>query len=166
MMGSGKSTVGRMVARSLGRDFVDVDEEIELAEGVSVAELFAGRGEAAFRELEEGALARVLASSVDTVVSVGGGAVLSEANRRRLRGATVVWLRARPETLVARVGDGATRPLLAGRDEKGEPVGVAGRLAELDGRRAPLYREVAGTVLDVDDLSPGEVAERVVELCR
>ena len=168
MMGAGKSTVGRLVSRRLDRRFVDVDEEVERSTGTTVAVLFAERGERAFRALEEQALGRCLETDVDTVVSAGGGAVLSEMNRARLSAATVVWLRARPETLAARVGDASTRPLLAGAAAavEGTAADLDGRMAELQAERAPLYEAVADVVIDVDDLSAEAVAERVVQGCR
>ncbi len=157
MMGAGKSTAGKLAAERLGWPFVDVDAEVESATGMSVAELFSRSGEAAFRAEESAALERALERS-PAVVSVGGGAVQDERNRRRMRhGATVVWLRARPETLAERVGDGRTRPLLHGDD----PVA---RLAELAAARAPLYAEVADVVVDVDELHADEVATRVAAL--
>lgn len=158
MMGAGKSSVGRLAAAALGWSFRDVDDEIERAAGSSVAALFSDRGEPAFRELETEVLARCLDDDADAVVSVGGGAVISAANRARLASAgTVVWLRATPATLSARVGDGAGRPLLAGG-----PEAAARRLAELARERAPFYAEVADAVLDVDGCTPDEVARRVV----
>lgn len=162
MMGAGKSTVGRLVAQHLGWEFRDVDEEVERSSAASVPEIFAGSGEAAFRELEGRALARCLAGRGDAVVAVGGGAVLSEANRARMAAAgTVVWLRARPETLAARIGDGADRPLLAGGPDE-----AARRVAELTGERAPLYQEVADLVIDVDAGSADEVAARLLRSLR
>ena len=90
------------------------------------------------------------------VVSVAGGAVLRPENRDLLRTCgRVIWLRARPATLAARVGDGAGRPLL-----DGDP---AAALRALDAVRRPLYAEVADETIDVDDLSPGEVAARIIE---
>jgi shikimate kinase len=96
------------------------------------------------------------------VMSVGGGAVLSEPNRSLLSGAgTVVWLRAKPATLAARVGAGNGRPLLAGGQEQ-----AAARVAELAAVRAPLYRAVAEVVVDVDGRTPKQVADRVVAAWR
>jgi shikimate kinase len=162
MMGAGKSTVGRLVARSLGWRFRDLDDEIERESGASVPELFAERGEVGFRALESEALARHLAGDEQMVMSVGGGAVLSEPNRSLLPGAgTVVWLRARPATLAARVGAGNGRPLLAGGQEQ-----AAARVAELAAVRAPLYRAVAEVVVDVDGRTPKQVADRVVAAWR
>jgi shikimate kinase len=109
-----------------------------------------------FRQLEAQVLAEACAAQSSSVVSVAGGAVLDEANRARIAAAgIVVWLRARPDTLAARLGDGAGRPLLAG-----DPVAAVHRL---DAVRAPLYAEVADLVIDVDDLQPGTVVERIVD---
>ena len=91
-----------------------------------------------------------------SVVSVAGGAVLSADNRRVIaHSGIVVWLRARPETLAARVGDGAGRPLLGG-----DP---AAALTHLNAVRAPLYAEVADVILDVDELSTAAVADRIID---
>jgi shikimate kinase len=158
MMGAGKSTVARIVATRLDRPHVDTDGEVERIAGSSVREIFSTRGEAEFRALEARVLADVLAGAVPSVISVGGGAVLDETSRAALRhGGTVVWLRARPETLARRVGRNADRPLLA-RDDGGP----AAALARIDHERRALYEEVASVVLDVDHLSPGAAAERVI----
>ncbi len=155
MMGAGKTTTGNMVAQKLGWTYRDSDADVEAATGLSVPELFARDGEAAFRRAEAGVLADACADPKPSVVSVAGGAVLSEDNRRLIAGSgTVVWLRARPETLATRVGDGDGRPLL-GED----PAEAMVRLAEV---RAPLYTELADVVIDVDDLTPAEVAGRIV----
>ncbi len=160
MMGTGKTTVGNEVAARLGWRFADVDELVEEGSGRSVPELFASVGEAGFRALEARWLAESLAESGPAVVAVGGGAVLDPGNRTRICGAgTVVWLRARPETLQLRVGAGAGRPLLSAGE--GEPEEVLGRLAAA---RSRWYEEVADVVVDVDDLSVEQVAQRVCAL--
>lgn len=154
MMGAGKTTVGRLVAAELGWPYLDSDEEVERTTGHSVRELFATSGEAAFRAAESTVLADAVARPGPAVVSVAGGAVLDPVNRSLLRRAgVVVWLRARPATLGARVGDGTGRPLL------GEQPPAA--LARLDAERRPFYAEVADAVVDVDDLTPPEAAEQV-----
>lgn len=163
MMGSGKSTVGRLVAASLGRPFVDIDDEVAATAGSSVADLFAGGGESAFRALEEEALARCLAAEADTVIAAGGGVVVREENRARLGAARVVWLRARPATLAVRVGDATSRPLLAGASGVDE---AEARLAELAAERVGLYEAVADVVVDVDGLSADQAAARVLEAAR
>ena len=156
MMGSGKSTVGRALARRLGWRHLDSDEQVELRTGRTVPEIFASEGEAAFRAEESAALAQGLASGPGVVISVAGGAVLDPENRRRLAdGGTVVWLRAGVDTLAARVGKGAGRPLL-GEDP-------AGSLARLYEQRRPLYEELADVAVDVDASSPDEVVDEILE---
>jgi shikimate kinase len=135
-MGSGKSRVGRALASRLGWDFIDTDERIERAAGLTVAELFAREGEAGFRARERAAI-----ESLPThrcVVALGGGAVVAGENRALLRGkGTLVWLDARPETLVERIGDASARPLLAGLDQQARIA----RLAALRAERAVFYGE-------------------------
>ena len=156
LMGSGKSRVAPLVAARLGRPVVDVDALVEARAGVSVADLFARDGEAAFRSAEAAALADALADPVPAVVAAGGGAVLEAASRERLgRAAQVVWLRARPAALAARLGEGRGRPLLAGAP----PLEVLARLAD---ERRPAYEAVSDAVVDVDEASPAEVAGAVV----
>jgi shikimate kinase len=160
MMGAGKSTVGRLVAARLGRPHLDTDMEVERSAGESVSAIFSTRGEGWFRLEESRVLAEVLAGEVPAVVSVGGGAVLDPAHRVALRaGGTVVWLRARPETLGRRVGKKGDRPLLAG-----VAGGTTSVLARIEAERRPLYQEVAAEVIDVDELTTTAVADRVVAL--
>ncbi|HXQ19102.1 MAG TPA: shikimate kinase [Acidimicrobiales bacterium] len=154
MMGAGKTTVGRLVAERLGRPYRDSDAMVEEATGHSVPELFAQGGEASFRAAEAAALRRAV-EPPPAVISVAGGAVLDPNNRALLqRSGTVVWLRAHPATLAARVGGGDGRPLLAP-----DPPGA---LAELDSVRRPLYEAVADAVVDVDELEPAQVADAVL----
>ncbi len=155
MMGAGKTTTGRLVARRLGWGYRDSDADVEAATGLTVPELFDRDGEAAFRAAEAAVLAEACDEPAPSVVSVAGGAVLSHENRRLISSSgMVVWLRARPETLAARVGDGAGRPLL---DD--DP---AAAMVRLEAVRAPLYAEVSAIVIDVDDLAPEDVAARIV----
>ncbi len=156
MMGAGKTTTGRIVAGRLGWHYRDSDADVEAATGLSVPELFARDGEAAFRRAEAAVLADACADGEPSVVSVAGGAVLSAENRRLITASgMVVWLRARPETLAGRVGDGTGRPLLGD-----DPAGAMVHLAAV---RAPHYAEVADLVIDVDDLSPAAVADVIIE---
>jgi shikimate kinase len=154
MMGVGKTTVGRLTAHRLGWEHLDSDAQVQAATGHTVPELFALRGEPAFRAEEARVLGEALTSDRSLVVSAAGGVVLDPSNRALIRrSGAVVWLRADPVLLARRVGSGAGRPLLD-RDP-------ASRLAELDRIRRPFYEEVAGSVVDVDHLTPVEVVEAV-----
>lgn len=155
MMGVGKSTVGRALAERLGYPYFDSDEQVMHRTGRTVPELFAERGEAAFRAEEKQALADALLTDGPAVVSVAGGAVLDPDNRRLLRqGGTVVWLRAGLATLAERIGDGAGRPLLGD-----DPATV---LAGIYEERRPLYAELADVVVDVDHVSPEQAVEEII----
>src|SRR4030043_2297021 len=118
-MGSGKSSVGRALARRFGAPFVDVDERIESAAGSPIRDLFAREGEPAFREREKAVLLEVL-SVKGCGIATGGGAFADEENRDLLRSyAPVVYLEAAVETLLERLGRGSGGPLLPGEGREG-----------------------------------------------
>lgn len=147
MMGSGKTTVGRKVARQLGRTFVDTDEAVVSGTGRSIEDWFAAGEEVGFRDAEERVLAETLSRPEPLVVATGGGVVLREASRARLRerANTVVWLRASPAFLADRVSQKdriAKRPLLA--DD------AVAALERLDAERRGLYAEVADLIIDIE----------------
>lgn len=144
LMGSGKTTVGRRVAKLLDRPFVDADEAFIPRFGRTVADVFATDGEAAFRRLEAELLTELLAVEQPIVLACGGGVVTVEGNRRRLQGPDVfvVWLRAEPAFLASRTQRKADRPLLAGEDARGV-------FDRLHAEREAWYAEVADEVLDV-----------------
>ena len=134
LMGSGKSTIGRRLAARLGLPFVDADAEIELASGLSIAEIFERYGEAHFRDGERRVIARLIDGSAK-VLATGGGAFINAATRALiLDRAVAVWLDADLKTLVERVARRGNRPLLSGRD----PAAV---LADLAAVRNPIYAE-------------------------
>jgi shikimate kinase len=141
MPGSGKSTVGRQLARRLQLPFFDSDDQIEQRLGCSIREYFAREGETAFRDVEAEVIAE-LARGSQAVVATGGGAVLREANRRALREAgKVIYLRSTPEEVYRRVRHDAQRPLLQVED----PLQ---RLRTMHAERDPLYREAAHFVIE------------------
>jgi shikimate kinase len=139
--GSGKSTVGRQLARRLSAHFVDSDQLIEQRLGCSIREYFEREGEDAFRDAEQAvladAVARVVKDDKQQVLATGGGAVLRAANRQLLKASgQVVYLRATPEDLLRRLRHDRNRPLL----QVGDPLQ---RLRDLFALRDPLYRETA-----------------------
>ena len=153
--GSGKSTIGRQVARQGGWVFVDADHAIEERLGCSIKDYFAEHGEAAFREVEAQVLRTLLQAPQPTVIATGGGAVLKPENRVTLReGCTVFYLHAAPEDIARRLRGDTVRPLLQGVD-------ALQRLQALQKVRGPLYREVAHYVLDTQRNNPTQVARKI-----
>lgn len=144
LMGSGKTTVGRKVARLLGRPFLDADDELEARTGRSVAGWFEAEGEPGFRAAEAELLAAVLAEPEPLVLGAGGGVVVTEANRQRLRqpDVAVAYLHGDPAFLGSRVQQKPHRPLLGD-----DPKAV---LASMYEARDPWYREVATVVIEVE----------------
>ena len=157
-MGSGKSTVGRLIARKLEWKFYDSDACIEAEEKMTVSEIFGQKGEAAFRALEKKAIAK-LAQETDCVIAAGGGVPLSEDNWKAFeKNSTVLWLKVRPETLLARLerGGAKTRPILK------DSLSVE-KISALLKEREPFYRKATLTI-ETDDLEVEEAAEKAVRL--
>jgi shikimate kinase len=141
MMGAGKTTLGRQLARRLGKRFVDADHELEARLGVPIPAIFEIEGEQGFRDREEAMIADLVATT-GMVLSTGGGVVSREASRLRLRDSgTVIYLHAQPETLWLRVRHARHRPMLHTSNPRG-------RLAELYALRDPLYRQTAHYVVE------------------
>jgi shikimate kinase len=156
LMGTGKSTVGRLVAQRLRRPLVDTDAAVEARAGRTVRQIFAEEGEATFRTLETEAIIEALESTPPAVIAAAGGVVLAATNRAALKAANakVVWLSGDPEVLVARVSTAGHRPLL--------DADPAGALQQMMVTRESLYREVAHCVVSVDGRTPAEVADAVL----
>jgi shikimate kinase len=156
MPGCGKSALGRRLAPRLELPFVDVDEEIERAAGKAVREIFADHGETYFRDGERKVIARLLASGPQ-VLATGGGALLSEQTRARIRHSGIaVWVKADAALLVRRVMMRITRPLFEGRD----PEAVVRDLMEA---RHPLYAAVADLVVESRDVPHEVMVEEIIE---
>jgi len=161
--GSGKSTVGRILAERLGWRFLDTDDLIEQAANMTIAEIFAAHGEQHFRDLEAAVIAEVCRLS-RVVIGAGGGAILRNENVDNMRrDALVVWLTASPETLYARIVSdektAARRPQLTahqGIDEVRHLLKV----------REPLYRKAAHMQIDTENLQPQQVAETILRAAR
>jgi shikimate kinase len=154
-MGSGKTTVGAHLARHLGWRFLDLDRLIEARQALTVAEIFATRGEAFFRDEEQRA-AEEAAGLTSHVVATGGGAFSLPATRAALqRGATVVWLRCDLETLLSRIPPDRSRPLAGSRE----------RMAALLVEREPSYR-LADLSVDSSPEGADGVARRILETIR
>lgn len=155
MMGAGKTTLGKSLARRLERRFIDTDKLLVERTGAPVATIFELEGEAGFRR-RESALIQELAHEEACVVATGGGAILDPANRQAMRDCgTVVYLRARVEHLWERTRHDTSRPLLANDDPKGT-------LARLLAERDPLYREAAHVIVDTGSQSAATILQRVL----
>ena len=153
-MGSGKTTVGKVLADFLGCPFMDLDDLVVKKAGKSIPDIFAQDGEPAFRQLEAQVLRKTVEKYAEStaVLALGGGGVLAPASAALLRDKTVcIYLRATLETLLARLeGETAGRPLA--------DASLAERLAS----REPIYEKTAHVIVDTDGLSPDEVADEII----
>jgi shikimate kinase len=159
--GTGKSTAGRILAGRLDRPFVDADIEIERCAGRSIGAIFSEWGEPVFRDWEERTLADLIAQFPTAVLATGGGAVLRETNRRRLRDfGFVVWLKADPDELERRLEAdrlrAAERPALT-------PAGAITEIAQVLEARTPIYHDVADTAIETGGKTPDQVAAAILD---
>ncbi len=154
MPGSGKSTIGRRLAKSLGVALLDTDAVIEQTAGRTIPEIFADDGEKGFRRIEEQVIRDTLVSH-DGVLSLGGGAITSPGVREALSGQTVVYLEISVAEGVRRTGGNTVRPLLAGGDR-------AEKFKTLMTQRVPLYRRAATIRVNTNRRNPGAVVRYIV----
>jgi shikimate kinase len=156
--GAGKTSIGRGVARALGRAFIDLDVEVERMSGKSIGEIFAESGESEFRRLEA-EVSRIAAERGASVISPGGGWVGNEAATAHLRSTgRIIYLRVSPATAVRRMGQGVSkRPLFA----NGNPYAT---MHALYTRRRSLYEQCADLVVDTEGLGRAAVVAKVTEL--
>jgi shikimate kinase len=153
--GSGKSTIGRRLAKALDVSLLDTDAAIEETTGRTIADIFATDGEPEFRRIEEDVIRSALQSH-DGVLSLGGGAVTTPGVRDALAGHMVIYLEISAAEGVRRTGGSTVRPLLAGGD-RGE------KFRKLMSERVPLYRQVATMRINTNRRNPGAVVRHVVE---
>jgi shikimate kinase len=152
--GSGKTTVGRLLAERLGVELRDTDEDVERTAGRSIGDIFVEDGEPAFRTMESAAVADALAEH-DGVLALGGGAVLDRGTRELLRDQQVVLLEVGLADAAERVGFNRTRPLLV--------VNPRAELKRMLAERKPLYDEVARVTVSTDGREPEDVAEEILD---
>lgn len=156
LMGAGKTTVGKLLAKRLGKAFYDSDHEIESRTGVNIPVIFELEGEAGFRKREVTAIEELTAMH-DIVLATGGGAVLCKKNRENLsQHGTVVYLRASVNELWHRTKNDKNRPLLQTDDPRA-------KLEKLYTERDPLYREIADIIIDTGDQSVGTIVQHLEE---
>ena len=174
-MGSGKTTVGRIVADALGCPFLDLDDVVAARENLTIADIFATKGEEYFRRSEEQALSAVLKKYTqgNLVLALGGGTILSASSRALLQRSTLcIWLNAPAEVLWSRIsGDSSTSLGMTGENTLGMTDATATRpLADTDfatrlESRRPLYAEAAHVTIDTEGLSPQDIADEIIISC-
>lgn len=159
-MGSGKTSTGKELSSMLTLPFYDTDEQIEKEQRRSINEIFKADGEAYFRKLEQKLIKDMLQRELKGVISVGGGLPAYTGNAAILKQiGTIVYLNAQKETLVKRLKNDTTRPLLAGG-------GLEQKIASLMASREQIYKETADYILDTDELTPKEAAAEILQLIK
>jgi len=157
-MGTGKTAVGREIARILQMNLIDIDTEIEKSEKMTINSIFEQFGETRFREIET-EMIKKKSGMKNVVISTGGGAVLKQENMKMLRkNGVIVCLRAAPETILRRTGSSEDRPLLKVDD----PLQ---KIHDLMNAREPFY-EKADIMIDTEDKTPLQIAEEIIDRVR
>lgn len=155
-MGSGKTTVGKILAKKLGLEFFDTDRKIEEAQGMKITEIFEKKGEPFFRSLERD-IACDISESENTVIGTGGGMVKNDEIMRLLKkNGIVVYLKATPEKLAYNLRNDNTRPLLMGGDK-------LEKIRTVLEERQPLYEEVSDITVSINRKTPKKVAEEIIK---
>tara|TARA_B100000965_G_scaffold404463_2_gene435271 strand:+ start:150 stop:656 length:507 start_codon:yes stop_codon:yes gene_type:complete len=155
-MASGKSTVGKRLAKRLNLNFIDIDEEVEKAAGVSISWIFDVEGEQKFRERESKELINSLKSE-DSVVATGGGIVLTEENRNILKKGTVIYLKVSIQTQLERTLNDNKRPLLQGKENKEQT------LRDLKEIREPLFKQCANMTIKEAKNDHNETVDEIID---
>ncbi|WP_159721694.1 shikimate kinase [Enterococcus sp. CSURQ0835] len=154
-MGAGKSTISRLLAKNLAQPFIDLDDELEKTLAGSIPDFFAEHGEAAFRKLETATLKQAL--QAEQIIATGGGIVTSQENRQLLKKEHVIYLKTQPEKLVARIREDqkTIRPLAETKTDH--------ELLALFLARQAWYEEVASIMIETDQRTPAEIAQKIQE---
>jgi shikimate kinase len=159
LMGCGKTTIGKQISKSLGRDFLDTDHAIEVKSGVNIATIFELESEDGFR-LREHKLLVDLIGHKKMVIATGGGIVLSDKNRKLLKQlGTVVYLRSNIQDLVFRLKDDKSRPLI-------QNINLAKKLSDLFSERDPLYMCVADYIIETKNKKINDIKKEILELIK
>jgi len=157
MRGSGKTTIGKLLAKRLGKQFIEMDELIVQRLGQSIPEIVNRYGWQKFRDVEE-EITREVAGLDNVVNATGGGVVTREENVRELKKkGKLVWLKANTNTLLRRIGNGQSRPSLTGKSQREDMEAV---LAD----RSPIYQRVADFIVDTEGKMPEEIAGAIAKL--
>jgi len=152
-MGVGKTSVGKILAQKLGREFIDMDAVIESREGMAIRDVFSSRGETYFRQIES-AVCVELAARENVVIATGGGALVSAQNRAAFANALVICLDANLDAILARIGNATDRPMLAGDERRA-------RIQALIALRQPAYAQIEMHV-DTTDKAPEKIADEIM----
>ena len=155
-MGSGKTSVGQLLAQTLGYTFADTDQLIEEGESMTIQEIFAQNGEGYFRQMETLIMEEVSETMDHTVLSVGGGLPVTPNNHKYLKKCgKVIYLKVNEQTVINRLKGDTSRPLLSGED-------ATEMIYKLLALRDPIYRKLADQVIETDDLSVEDIVEKVI----
>lgn len=155
--GSGKSTIGQLLAKSLQNDLCDIDQLIETRQNQTINEIFAEKGEEYFRELESETLQEIINSDDDLIVSTGGGIIIKKSNRELLaQQKYTVFCHSTPKAIYKRISGDKHRPLLQNAD-------AYQKLSELYNERCQLYLDVAKTTINTETLSPSDAANSIIK---
>jgi shikimate kinase len=163
-MGSGKSTIGKIMAGRIGCRFLDTDDEIEGRYKKEVREIFADEGEAWFRREEEKLLEELAAATVPSVISLGGGALMSDKNQAVVsESGLLIYIKSSPENIYNRIRHSRRRPLLQGKNTEWTEAQYLARIRQLLNQRTPGYN-LADIVFDRDRCDAGRCAELLAEM--
>ncbi len=157
-MGCGKSTVGRRLSYRLRMPYVDTDNLIETKEKTTISDIFATQGEEVFRQMETDCIKSIFDYRQDYVIAVGGGLPMREENREIMKKlGTIIYLRAKPDTIYERLKNDTKRPLLQGEDPQG-------KICTMIGLRGPIYEAASDYIIDVDGKSFEEIINEIEEI--